>query len=289
MYHAMKKIYLMLMFLSFVAVATAQKLPDVQTSSLPAPTNIKIDGKANEWNETFAADNKRTEVIYSLANDHKNLYLVIKSTSTANANKIMAGGLTFSINAAGNKREKESYHITYPLIKRPERGQGQNRQAQGGFQNRSQQSTQQRDSAALVLRKTQLAGVKEIKVGGFNQITDSLISIYNEYGIKAVASFDSKGEYIYELAIPLALLNLSDDDGRSFAYQIKINGLVNMGFGGAAANAGRTPGAGNGGGFGGGARGGANGNGGFQRGGSGTNDLMNATDFWGKYTLAKPQ
>ncbi|MBB2143853.1 hypothetical protein GM921_00010 [Pedobacter sp. LMG 31464] len=282
----MKKIYLSL-WMVFLAISSfAQKLPDIQTSNMAAPATVKIDGKTTEWNDSFAAENKRTELFYSIANDDKNLYLVLKSSSTTGSNKIMMGGITFLINTDGKKKEKDAITVTYPLIVRANRAQGgrggQNRQGggQGGFQNRTQQSTQQRDSIALVLHKTQLATVKEIKISGFKTITDSLISIYNEHGIKAVASFDQKGIYTCEFAIPLNLLGLSANDTKEFAYQIKVNGLSNMNFGGNGGGFG-----GNGGGFGGNGRGG----GGFTGGnnaGSGQ-DLMSPTDFWGKYSLAK--
>ncbi len=292
----MKRIYSILIFCFFISSAFAQKLPDVQTSNVVAPSNIKIDGKATEWNDIFAAENKRTDIYYTLANDDKNLYLVLKSASTASASKIIAGGITFSINTQGKKREKDAFSVTYHLIKRvagagrggqAQNQGGQNRQAggQGGFQNRAQQTQQQRDSAALVQRKNQLATVKEIKIAGFKNITDTLISIYNEYGIKTVGLFDAKGEFVYELAIPLSLLELSINDTKEFVYQIKVNGLSTAGFGGG--NGGRTF-AGNAGGNGGGNFGAPRGNAGagFNGGGSGM-DMMSPTDFWGKYSFTK--
>lgn len=288
----MNKIYFAFL-LSFLCLAVkAQKTPDIQTASLPAPSNLKVDGKAAEWGDTFAADNKRTSLLYSLANDDKNLYLVIKGVGIANINKIMAGGITFNVNTDGKKKEKESSSITYPLVKRATRGQGGGRQgmgaqARGGFgggtgQNRTPLTTAQRDSVSLVNHKTQLATVKEIKIAGFKSITDTLVSIYNEHGLKAVASFDAKGAMIYELAVPLSLLELSPDKPREFAYQIKVNGLVMNGFGGA----------GGGGNNGGGGRVvmGSAGGGNFGGGGGGGNnmqDMMSPTDFWGKYTLIK--
>ncbi len=285
----MKRTCLILLLSFFLTNAFAQKLPDVQTGAMAAPSTVKVDGKALEWNDTFAAENKRTEVFYTLANDDKNLYLVLKSSSLANAGKIMAGGITFTINTQGKKREKDAYSLTYPLIKRTaggRPGQGQNRQGagQGGFQNRAAQTQAQRDSANLAQRKTQLATVKEIKVEGFKSITDTLISIYNEYGIKAVGLFDAKGDFVYELAIPLSLLDLTTNNSKEIMYQIKLNGQSNTGFGNGN-NGGRTF-AGNGGGNFGGARG--NAGGGFNGGGgSAAQDMASPTDFWGKYSLYK--
>lgn len=280
----MKQIYFFLLALFLGVTLKAQKVPDVQATALHAPHNLRIDGKANEWGENFAANNKRTSLLYSLANDDKNLYLVIKGVGSANINKIMLGGITFNVNLDGKKKEKESLSITYPLVKRASRGQGAGRpgaggQVRGGF-GRTPLTTAQRDSASLVNHKTQLATVKEIKISGFKSITDTLISIYNEYGIKAVASFDDQGAMIYELAIPLNVLELSIDKPKEFAYQIKVNGLIMTGFGGAGREGGNN----------GGGRGGFGGGGGFVGGGNGGNsmqDLMSPTDFWGKYTPIK--
>ena len=274
----MKKYFLILLCVCLINEIFAQKLPDIQSSSLSAPKGIRIDGKSTEWNDIFAADNKRTELFYSIANDDKNLYLIIKSASSANTNKIMLGGITFTINNEGKKREKEGVSVTYPLVNRTNRNaggragqQGQNRREGGGnFQNLSEQTTAQRDSIALVMRKAQLATVKEIKISGFKTIQDTLVSIYNEHGLKAVANFNQKGEFIYELAIPLGLLKLGSKT--ELAYQIKLNGMSNMSFGG---NNGGGRSFGGGGNFGG--RNGGNGN--------NSQDLMSPTDFWGKYTL----
>lgn len=283
----MKKLYF-LVSLSLIAITSfSQKLPDVQVVGMLPPTGIKIDGKALEWNNQYAAENKRTELYYSLANDDKNLYLIVKSANTINTNKIMLGGVTFTVNPQGKKRDQAGLSVTYPLINRGNRSQGgrnqgQNRQggSQGRGQNRVQQSQEQRDSIVLITRKTQLTTAKEIRVGGFKNITDSLISIYNEYGIKAVGNFDQKGNYVYELAIPLTLLEIADK--KDFAYQLKLNGLNNVSFGDGGKNAGRNGLGGNGGG-----RAGSSFGGGGNGGGNNVQDLMSPTDFWGKYTLIK--
>ena len=276
----MKIIYLALIFLIISCKIFAQQLPDVQVLAVLAPKGLKVDGKAGDWNEAFAARNDRTQLFYTLANDDKNLYLIIKSATSSSTNKIMMGGITFVVNSQGKKKEKDGVSITYPLINRANRGQGgrtgnnQNRQAgQGGFQNRSQQNSQQRDSILMITRKAQLATVKEIKISGVKTIQDSLISIYNEYGVKAVANINTTGDYIYELSIPLSLLELNAN--QEFAYQIKVNGMSNISLG---AN----------GSFGGGNFGGGRQNAGGNGGGKTFQDLMSATDFWGKYTLAKP-
>ena len=161
---------------------------------------------------------------------------------------------------------------------------------------------------------------KEIKVLGFKDITDTLISIYNEFSIKAGISYDPLGNYGYEMAVPLKLLNLTADNAKEFSYHIIVNGLPSPplpqgggrdgGAGGAGGEAGGGAGGAGGGGAGGGGAGGGGGGGRGGRGGGGAiaagggagrggiqappvpgsardPEMYAPTDFWGKYTLAK--
>lgn len=278
-----------LLLACFGLSAAAQKLPDIQQNNFPAPAGIRIDGKNTEWNDSFQASNKRTNIVYTLANDDKNLYLAVKSTDVGNNTKIMAGGITFSVNPDGKKKEKESITLTYPIINRANLrgGQGGGRRQMGammgfgGGGGGQQISAKQRDSIMGAMQRTQLANAKEIKINGFKTTADSTVSIYNEFGIKAVATVDKDNVYFYEMAIPLEALGLTKDSAGEIAYNIRLNGLQLPGY--------------DGGGFGGGGFGGGRGNfggggGGFgQRGGSGIDfqALMSPTDFWGKYALSK--
>lgn len=75
----LKSTYCLLLFVAIVmkqwTVTFAQKLPGVQTSSLWAPENLKIDGKTTEWNGTFQAYNKAADIFYTISNDDKNIGL----------------------------------------------------------------------------------------------------------------------------------------------------------------------------------------------------------------------
>ena len=56
-----------------------------------APALVKIDGKLNEWTAPFQV-NKPTKLSYILANDQKNLYLVIKSADSLFNERILMTG-----------------------------------------------------------------------------------------------------------------------------------------------------------------------------------------------------
>lgn len=265
------KIAINIVFLSAAVLpAQAQRLKEVQDISAPAPEQMRADGKDKEWKDSFLAHNKRTNIFYTLCNDDHNLYLVIKSDRVENNSKILGGGISFSVNTEGKKKEKESITVTYPILNKAggnRRGPGGPGGA-GGGRGRSGRgergaalSPAQRDSVTAENQRAQLSLVKEIKIKGVNSIPDTLISIYNEYGIKASASINNDNLFFCELVIPLEKLGINNTITKEFLYQIKVNGLNMPDFGG-----GRRPGGGDG----------ANID--FQ-------SLSSPTDFWGKYML----
>jgi hypothetical protein len=280
---------------SSLTLTQAQKLSDIQESSVWV-SGVKVDGKHNEWENNFKATNKSTNLTYTLANDAKNLYLAIQSKDVTNNNKIMLGGITLTVNPSGKKNDKEGFKVIYPVVARrrpggaPGAGGGATAGVRfqggpGGFSRFQDMSPMQRDSMQRAVARTQLAGAKEIKVFGFKDIPDSLISIYNEYSIKTIASISDEGIFMYELSIPLELLEMSADKPKEFSYNIKLNGLQ-INFGGFSGGP-RPGGAVGGGGDGpvvvrveGSGAGGQVGSFNFQ-------DLITPTDFWGKYVLTK--
>lgn len=292
--------------------AQQAKSKDVQTEGFWAPANLKIDGSLTEWDDSFQAYNKSTRLFYTVSNDDKDVYLTVESTDVANNNKIAAGGITFTINTAGKKKDKDAAIITYPVITRGAgRGQrgGGGGGGRGGFGGGRNAVT---DTAVTnAAHKQLIATSKEIQVLGIKDITDTLISIYNEYSIKAAIGYNAQGNYTYELAVPFKLLGISPGKAKDFAYNLKVNGLQiparvrdnaagggrggdtggdaggGGGFGGGGGRGGAGGGGGRGGRGGGGGGGGGFGGGGGGRGGIDIQDLTTPSDFWGKYTLAK--
>jgi len=65
---------------------------------------------------------------------------------------------------------------------------------------------------------------KLIKVTGASGL-DTLISVYNADGIKAIGAFNNKMSYTYELSVDLKLLGPSVKQGAKFYYNVKTIGL----------------------------------------------------------------
>ena len=329
-----KSVNLFLSLMLFSASTYAQeKLKDVQETPQWATTAVKVDGRLTELNNSFKAYNKTVKAFYTISNDARFIYLQLKTTDETTIAKIQAGAITFALNTANKKKEEDAFLITFPVIVRAARGArgaggpgGAPGGGRGGFGGGFGGAGggipgfgATTDSATKEMHKKFITAAKEIKVAGFKDISDSLISVYNEYSIKAAMDFDADGGFTYEIAVPLKQMGLTPGDGKEIAYNIKLNGLQignrgggNFGGGGdrepgAAGGGGGNFGGGGGGNFGGGgggarvvggfgggggARGGFGG-GGARPGGAGGRSNVNfaelaaPTDFWGKYILAK--
>ncbi len=234
----MKNLFFLLCAL-VVHSASAQRLPDLQNKEVKSPATVRIDGNDNEWNSEYAAYNKKLDVYYTLSNDDKNLYLVLKSKFDGkDINKIIAAGFRLALNVNNKKDAENSFNVSYPIRPSAPSQGGQPAGAMGvqtltvvgGSVSASAVSFSMRnlDSAMLANRISQLGKAKEIKVFGFPAIQDSLISIYNEHNIKVAAKFNDDKEYIYELAIPLNLMGLNATQAKEISYQLRTNPIVRI-------------------------------------------------------------
>lgn len=206
----------------FFSHAFAQKLPSVQKASVFAPINIKIDGKANEWNDQFQAYNNATDIFYTLANDNDNLYLVLRTTYHDVIDKIVRGGISIVINHSTAKKDPNAVSITYPALRDNDMAVVSNMLARKFFPKANGDTA----SVVNVDDLNQLIGnkSKQINTTGISTIEDNNISVYNDKGLKAAELFNNKLQYTCEIAIPLKYLSLPD--GQPFSYQIKVNAPV---------------------------------------------------------------
>lgn len=266
-----KWVFTLLLSATFLTIY-AQKPPAEQKGSVRVPPTIKIDGKANEWDNKFQAYSNHTELYYTLANDDNNLYLIIRAAIPAIVRRAINGSITLTINTSGRKNNKGAAAITFPVFEKNNRFTAPFIR-QGKFDAYKPQSWP--DSLVAVANRDFNNKAKLVQVTGIKGI-DTLISVYNADGIKTAASFDNNAAYTYELSVPLKALGLSVANASKFIYQIKINDVETHGIqilmnDGTAGDASATnmaniknisigPGA--------------------QMG-------QAATDFWGEYTLAK--
>jgi hypothetical protein len=168
---------------------------------------IVADGSLSDWPDSLSLFNEATNLYYSLANDDKNVYLAIRSASKQDLTKILAGGISFSANIEGKKKDPAT--VIFPVLDRTP-GKSKNTKEQPEIEE---------------MQKQILSRIKDIKVAGFKEIIDGGISLQNTYGIRAAASFDKNNNLIQEIIIPLSLLNLSTTSAAEVTYSIRVNGL----------------------------------------------------------------
>ncbi|GAB2982867.1 hypothetical protein GCM10027049_19620 [Mucilaginibacter puniceus] len=203
----MKK-YLSIILLAATS-AVAQKLPNIQTTSLLAPATVKIDGRATEWNNELQAYNKSTDIYYTIANDGNNLYVTIRATDKLIMRKIILSGFTFAINKIDDG--KKTLSILLPLFSGDDKY---------GLLSVFSETSLKNDSLIRILN-SRLEKAKELRISGFDGINTESIPIYNEYDIQAKALFDKSNWLTYELAIPRKYIRSTSD---KLNYTIQLNG-----------------------------------------------------------------
>lgn len=219
-----KHLLIVVLTLMLHFLALAQKLPAVQQNGKKAIAKVRVDGKLIEWDKPLAAYNNSTEIFYTIANDANNLYFAIQPKDMVIVKKIIAGGVTVTLNNAG-KKGLGGVAVTFPMIA----GYSQTRigllLSEPPMASDSVGKKRQTDSLTRLLNSEFNRLAKEIKVTGVSAIPDLMLSVYNDTGIKAAAFFDDKHMLTYEMAIPLKYLEFLQPGQASFHYQIMLNGL----------------------------------------------------------------
>jgi len=260
--------------LAFILLALntfAQK--DTKQYMQKAPIDVNVDGKLTEWGDSLALYDIKTKLNYTVANNDTDLYVIAYVTDPKLRRKIMAAGITISVNPEGKKHK--TYSLTYPVpdgsaIFKPHTG----------------------DDDGEDIKKPSLLQSTSIKVAGFKDVESDVITTANTYGFKAAIKLDDKHNMVYETAIPIKMLNIKPGKNDELEINIQVNAIERptksegAEGGGMGGGGGGRGGGGGGMGGGGGGRGGRRGGGGA--GGQGRTDpsgMGEATDFWVKLAL----
>jgi uncharacterized membrane protein YgcG len=275
--------YILFIFLVFIVTSNlnAQEVEDNMRMVKP----FKADGISNEWNEPLNEYNDATKLAFALANDDKNLYIVIESLDPQTTFSVLRGGITLNINTEGKK--KKGINLVFPIT-----------EGQLSTENHDQAKGETPHSSWKgELSSDDLSIYKNIKISGFKNIPDGNLPSNNTSGIETGMSVNSNRDLIYELSIPLTQLQIDLDTKKPLMYNIKINAPAKSNFkrpDKPAEGSGRSGGMSRGG-MGGG-RGGAGGGGGRSGGMGGRggehptgnlNSESKSSDFWIKFKLAK--
>ena len=171
-----------------------------------ASDSLQIDGDLKDWGDSLKYFNENTNFSFNLRNNNETIYLAIKSRDKQNLSRILARGISFSINSEGKK--KPGATVIFPLVARSSQPQ--------------KPTTPNKDSKEV--QKQILKRIQQIFVTGFPEIIDGPVSMKNTYGISAAAGFDTQDNLIVEVAIPFSHLGFTAEQNL-IACLIEINGV----------------------------------------------------------------
>ena len=190
------KIKIITLFLTMSSMAWAEGILQLQKKE-----NVVVDGKIQEWANPLPNYDKKTGINYDLANDSKNLYVIIKVVNNSTQRQILSNGFELWINTDGAK--KKTIGISYPLkmASDPQKGKDQqpigtefgNKPAESGSFAENKGETGRPDPKQFVISK-------ELTLSGFKIKNGQQPT--NECPVHTAISFDQSGCMIYELAIP---------------------------------------------------------------------------------------
>ena len=271
-----------LIFSVFTSTCFAQ---DVKTLTLSAPPqNIIIDGDAKEWGDSLRYYNTEKHISYDIANTKDTLYMAIRVNDRLSQMRILRAGLTFSIDTKGKK--KETFSITFPLSVGSNKTPVESLHTDDAPTNITKKD---RDE----LERERLSNLRGIKVTGFKDVEDEMMTTSNTYGFQTAVNYDRDGYLVCEAAIPLSFFHADNLTGGLWAFNFKINGVQRKPQGESGENGRDENHGGRGGGGmgegGGGHCGGPGGGGSHaqQAGSSDTGQTDKSEDFWVRYYLAK--
>ncbi|MDR3226375.1 MAG: hypothetical protein LBT56_01720 [Prevotellaceae bacterium] len=201
----------MSMILCFNAIAQTEKEP-LKAEFI---NNIVVDGDDADWESAISFFDEASGLMYSIANDDENLYVLIKATADAAMTKFTMGGVEVWISADG--KEKRKTGIKYPVpLSWEER-----------FSSRDRNATRED-----VRRQESERTYKTMELRGFENIKDNTYKV-DELEIKVEYS-GKNDNTIAEYKIPFATFCKSEQiNGKNtFAVGIVLNGMQMPNFGG---------------------------------------------------------
>lgn len=260
-------------------ICHAQTSPNLNLKT--PPKNVAIDGNIKEWGDSLSYYSPEERINYMIANNKDTLYLAVKIYDKTEIARVLHAGLTFSVDPKGKK--KQTFSITFPLNVQGSASVPFNHNSQG-----DEDAVTQEDRDELM--RERITSLRGIKVVGFKDIEDDMITTSNTYGIQTALNYDDAGNLNCEAAIPMKFFHADNALKSQWAFNIQINGIQRPAPSSSDANSG---GGGHSGGMGGGGRHGGGG-GGHHGGGGGSNsadmgEMAKTVDFWGKFYLAKDQ
>jgi YD repeat-containing protein len=279
--------YLLNIFIALISLSAMCFAQDKITTLTAPPAKMAVDGDLKKWGDSLRYYNAEKRINYALANTKDTLYMAIRLDDRIDQMRVLRAGLMLSIDPKGKK--KETFSITFPL-----NVQGNIPLNQLHADTDGAVTKQDREE----LMRERITTLRGIKVTGFTDVEDEMITTSNTYGFQTAVNYDDAGNLVCEAAIPLKYFHVDDPSKSDWAFNFKINGVERKLNSGNNEQEGGSSHGGRGGGMGGGGGGGMGGGGGRHGGRGGSNsqgqssggdkgELAKSSDFWVKFYLAR--
>ncbi|MDR2126092.1 MAG: DUF4175 domain-containing protein [Prevotellaceae bacterium] len=202
---------LSILILCFNATAQTEKEP-LKAEFI---NNIVVDGDDSDWESAVSLFDESSGLMYSIANDNENLYILVKATVESSMTKFIMGGVEVWISADGKDKRKTG--IKYPVpLSWEERFRSINRNA-------TREDMQRQENERTY---------KTMELRGFETVKDNAYKV-DELDIKAEYS-GKNGNAVAEYKIPFNTFCKTEQiNGENiFAIGIVLNGMQMPNFGG---------------------------------------------------------
>ncbi|MDD2612240.1 MAG: hypothetical protein PHR38_05575 [Bacteroidales bacterium] len=156
---------------------------------LPYKSDVVIDGVNNEWSAHLPKFDKKTSINYSIANDERNLFIIMRITNEAVQKLVIQNGLEVWINKQG--KNKKVTGITFPLPMKKEMKKANAMLSGQKLPDRGQQ---------FVMEMGMPLPNNELTLKGF--LIDNGTQPTKNCPVKVSLARDQSNCLIYELAIP---------------------------------------------------------------------------------------
>jgi hypothetical protein len=212
----MKKInFVLLSVCCFILCLNAAAQTENEPLKAEFINNIVIDGEDSDWESAVSFFDENSGLMYSIANDNENLYILVKATAESSMSKFVMGGVEVWISADGKDKRKTG--IKYPVpLSMEERFRSMNRNA-------TREEMQRQENERVY---------KTMELRGFTNIKDNTYKV-DELDIKTEYS-GKNGNTAAEYKIPFnTFCNPEQINGENvFAIGIVLNGMQMPNFGG---------------------------------------------------------
>ena len=167
-------------------------------------TDVTVDGQNTEWKSPLPRYNKIAGINFDVANDERNLYLIVRVTDTTSIRQVQQNGLEVWINKDGKK--KNTTGITYPMA--PDK-------PKAGTRSRTQ-NLKTADGFSL--------NINELMLTGF--LLENGRQPVNGCPVKVAIRKDSSDCLVYELAIPFNTFYKEKLEKEDLKYKYYIGFVV---------------------------------------------------------------